>query len=679
MLTAIFSKKPRAGRAASGGFHLRLPQRLALLVVLALVPSLALITMWWWSQGQSALREQKVEAFRQLERSLDQYTQAVERSHVSFFDFALTGLDDRAARMKASFTDASNALLVVLANDVDGIGKDKLEPLKAFNENFIHNGEKLLALNKLGGAETSGTSSGKLGELLTVGATLEGAFRRLTMGLSTSPEVTKAASMVAQMRRHEARYIVTKDGVIEGQMLVQHDRLIRSLPTLGIGVDETIQIRKLAYTYLSAFDSWKATAIEMKSLADTIDRLFTTVGPIVDEARSAITAAQAESAAASEAIARSDRQLMLTVLASSFLLALLVAFSTARGITKPIEAVRSGMNAIAAGDTSKEIGQLSRRDEIGQMARALHQLKEAVRERESLARSQISEAARSSERGHQVEEAATGFTRSMSEATRRLSSAVMALNASSDGLRGGAEELSKRARLSGEAAASTRFRAATVATATGQIANAGKEIATQINHSAEVANKASNQAGVTRETLETLTRSTMRVGEIVGLIGTIAEQTNLLALNATIEAARAGEAGRGFAVVASEVKQLAGQTAKATEEIARMVADMQGAGGEMVSSFDQLVAGIAQLRDAATAIASAAHEQQISLDEVGGAVAALSNDADMGAEAAAEAEKSVRETIDISVSIDSLSDDLAGVIAHLEEDVGRFVENLQAA
>ena len=128
-------------------------------------------------------------------------------------------------------------------------------------------------------------------------------------------------------------------------------------------------------------------------------------------------------------------------------------------------------------------------------------------------------------------------------------------------------------------------------------------------NSSRIANEAVAQASKTDSRIAELSQAATRIGDVVALITAIAEQTNLLALNATIEAARAGEAGRGFAVVASEVKQLASQTAKATEEIGAQVASMQTATSESVAAIKEIGGTIGRISEIATAIASAVEEQ----------------------------------------------------------------------
>ena len=180
-----------------------------------------------------------------------------------------------------------------------------------------------------------------------------------------------------------------------------------------------------------------------------------------------------------------------------------------------------------------------------------------------------------------------------------------------------AEEATQAA--AGAEQASTNLQS--VASATEEMNASIAEITRQVSHASETANAAVATVAGTEATIRSLNEASSRIGQVVGLIQTIAAQTNLLALNATIEAARAGEAGRGFTVVASEVKGLAGQTAKATGEISEQVASIQSVAGEVAQSMGGIASTVSGIREAATAISSAVEEQSAVTSEIGRTIA----------------------------------------------------------
>ena len=289
-----------------------------------------------------------------------------------------------------------------------------------------------------------------------------------------------------------------------------------------------------------------------------------------------------------------------------------------RTVARPLAQVASQMEELANGNTEIEISSSEREDEIGAIARSLIALREGVRKNAALVE-EIK--ARDDREARLLRDAAVRagteiyigelttlmdglgvMTRQMSEDTETMKSAVRHADAGSESARGSATEAAQNV--------------SAVAGAAEQLLDAIEEISRQVVDSTGVVREAVAQTEKSSAGISRLSAAASRVGDVVELISRIAAQTNLLALNATIEAARAGEAGRGFAVVAQEVKTLATRTAKATQDIAAQIADMQ-------SATDQSVGAIVAIREKITAverisaiIASAVHEQGASTQEI---------------------------------------------------------------
>ena len=332
-------------------------------------------------------------------------------------------------------------------------------------------------------------------------------------------------------------------------------------------------------------------------------------------------------------------QMWVTIaLVLSALLGITIAFSITRMLAAPVRQLEAAARAMARGQLDATV-QYDISDEIGELAESfsgsaaaltavvgeLQMLLEAAQRGEVGIRG---EAARFNGVYAELIAGTNALLDTLVEPLQFVARNAGALTASAEQLTevsqqlgSSAAETSTQAQLVSTAAGQVSRSTQSVATSTEQMAASIKEIAKNASQSAHVAGQAVKMAQTTNATVVKLGDSAIDIGKVVKAITTIAQQTNLLALNATIEAARAGEAGKGFAVVANEVKELAKETAKATEDIGRSIESIQTDTQEAIAAIGHIGAIIAQIDDISTTIASAVEQQSATTNEMGRNVA----------------------------------------------------------
>jgi aerotaxis receptor len=277
------------------------------------------------------------------------------------------------------------------------------------------------------------------------------------------------------------------------------------------------------------------------------------------------------------------------------------------------------------------------------------------------------------ERASALEEMATTVEREAGEAVQKVAGRTETMAGDAEGMAASAQRVSGAAQGVAAAAEQALVNAQTVASATEELAASIREIAGQVAHAGEVTRSAVGDSSEAQHTINLLSQEVGKIGEIATLINAIASQTNLLALNATIEAARAGEAGKGFAVVAAEVKNLANQTARATEEIDSQISKIQRLTGTAVSAVGHIGETIGRIDEISTSIAHAMQSQSQATDEISANVVETSSAAREVSSLIASVSQDAAMTGSQAAAVGAVSHQVSESISELRQVLVRVV------
>ena len=469
------------------------------------------------------------------------------------------------------------------------------------------------------------------------------------------------------------------------------------------------EITSLHKNYTATFTQVRDAIVARNDLIKgTLDRIGPQVAASIEQLKLNNKKQQDTLGPQAEAEAKGANVTTIIVSGVSILFAIFAAWLIGAGIIGPIGAMTATMGRLTKGERDIDIPGTDHKGEIGAIASAVLVFKNNMIETERLQAEQKvteqraqeeekqreqqvhesekvetdkreQEAAAQMARTERIDAMISAFDTQVTKALEAVASAATEMQASAETMSATADQTNQQATAVAAASEEATVNVQTVASSAEELSASIEEISRQVTQSNEIAQNAVEEARLTNEKVEGLAEAAQKIGDVVSLINDIASQTNLLALNATIEAARAGDAGKGFAVVASEVKSLATQTGKATEEIGAQITSIQAATGQAVEAIQGIGSTIGQLGEIATSVASAVDQQGSATKEIASSVQQAAAGTQEVSGNIAQVTQAASETQATAGQMLDATKELAQQGEGLRQEVDKFLTEIRAA